>query len=80
MPLIIFDVLGTNVLNQYLSLGGHLALIKIALSNILTYFESIFNCLAEVAPKIEKSQWDSLWHGRELKHKYHLCKVVSAFS
>jgi hypothetical protein len=39
---------------MYLSMGGHLTLLKSTLSNLPTYFLSLFPIPAEVAKRIEK--------------------------
>ena len=39
---------------MYLSKGGNLTLLKSTLSNLPTYFLSLFPILAEVAKRIEK--------------------------
>jgi hypothetical protein len=58
----------------YLSKGGKVTLIKSMLSNIPTYFLSLFPILAGVAQRLEKLQRDFLWCGMEEKPKYHLVK------
>jgi len=47
----------------YLSKGGRLTLIKSTLSNLPTYYLSIFPILVGVANRLEKLQRDFLWGG-----------------
>jgi hypothetical protein len=47
----------------YLSKGGHLTLIKSTLSNLPTYFLSLFPILMSIAKRLEKVQRDFLWGG-----------------
>jgi hypothetical protein len=54
----------------YLSKGGRLALIKSTLSNLPTYYLSIFTIPVGVANQIEMLQSDFLWGGNEFK--FHL--------
>lgn len=56
---------------NYLSLGGHIALIKSTLSNLLTYYMSIFKAPVKVIKAIEKMQRDFLWELGE-NRKNHL--------
>ena len=42
---------------MYLSKGGNITLIKITLSNMPTYYMSLFSLLVGVANHIEKLQW-----------------------
>ena len=56
----------------YLSKGGKVTLIKSTLSNIPTYFLSLFPIPKGVAHRLEKFQRDFLWCGMEEKPKYHL--------
>jgi hypothetical protein len=58
----------------YLSKGGKVTLIKSTLSNIPTYFLSLFPIPAGVARRLEKLQRDFLWCGLENQPKYHLVK------
>ncbi len=58
----------------YLSKGGKVTLIKSTLSNIPTYFLSLFPIPAGVARRLEKLQRDFLWCGLEDQPKYHLVK------
>jgi hypothetical protein len=56
----------------YLLKGGRLTLIKSTLSNIPTYFLSLFPILAAVANRMEKLQRDFLWGGMGDEFKFHL--------
>uniref|UniRef100_A0A2N9ERP2 Reverse transcriptase zinc-binding domain-containing protein n=1 Tax=Fagus sylvatica TaxID=28930 RepID=A0A2N9ERP2_FAGSY len=56
----------------YLSKGGKLTLLKSTLSNLPTYFLSLFHIPADVACRIEKLQRDFLWHGLGDQPKFHL--------
>jgi hypothetical protein len=51
----------------YLSKGGKLTLIKSTLSNLPTYFLSLFHLPADVASRLEKIQRDFLWNGLVLR-------------
>lgn len=57
---------------MYLSKGGRL--IKSTLSNLPTYFLSLFPIPASVAGWIEKLQRDFLWGGLGEEFKFHLVK------
>uniref|UniRef100_A0A2N9FK77 Transposase MuDR plant domain-containing protein n=1 Tax=Fagus sylvatica TaxID=28930 RepID=A0A2N9FK77_FAGSY len=59
---------------MYLSKGGRLALIKSTLSNLPTYFLSLFPILVSVAKRIEKIQKDFLWKRLGEEFKFHLVK------
>lgn len=63
---------------NYLSLGGRIALIRSTLSNLHIYYFSIFKARSKVIKSIDKMQRDFLQELRENK-KYHLIKwdVVS---
>jgi hypothetical protein len=50
--------------NMYLSKGGRITLIKSTLSNLPTYFMSLFPLHASVANRIEKLQCDFLGGAR----------------
>lgn len=52
--------------------GGRATLIKITLSNLPTYFMSLFPLLASVANRIENVQQDFLWGGVGEEFKYYL--------
>ena len=56
----------------YLSKGGKLTLLKSTLSNLPTYFLSLFHILSDVASRIEKIQRDFLWNGLGDQPKFHL--------
>lgn len=58
----------------YLSKGGRVTLIKSTLSNLPTYFLSLFPIPASVGARIEKLQRDFLWGGIGDEFKYHLVK------
>jgi hypothetical protein len=58
----------------YLSKGGKVTLIKSTLSNIPTYFLSLFPISVGVARMLEKLQRDFLWCGLDDQPKYHLVK------
>jgi hypothetical protein len=57
---------------MYLSKGGRVTLIKSTLSNLTTYFLSLFLIPSSVASRIEKLHRDFLWGGLGEKFKYHL--------
>jgi hypothetical protein len=66
----------------YLSKGGRLTLIKSTLSNLPTYFMSLFPISTGVANRIEKLQCDFLWGGLDKEFKYYLrwsivCTLIS---
>jgi len=68
---------------MYLSKGGRVTLIKSTISNLPTYFLSLFPILDSVANRIEKLQRDFLWGGIGEEFKYHLvswAKVCSPIS
>ncbi|KAG7987145.1 hypothetical protein I3843_03G118100 [Carya illinoinensis] len=56
----------------YLSKGGRITLIKSTLSNLPTYFLSLFPLPTSIASKIEKLQRDFLWSGIGDEFKFHL--------
>jgi hypothetical protein len=56
----------------YLSKGGRITLIKSTLSNLPTYFMSLFPIPALEAKHIEKIQCAFLWGGISEDFKYHL--------
>jgi hypothetical protein len=56
----------------YLSKGGKVTLIKSTLSNLPTYYLSLFPIPAAVAYRLEKLQRDFLWSGLGEEFKYHL--------
>jgi len=57
---------------MYLSKGGRVTLIKSTLSNLPTYFLSLFPIPSSVASRIEKLHRDFLWGGLGEELKYHL--------
>jgi len=57
---------------MYLSKGGRVTLIKSTLSNLPTYFLSLFPIPSSVASRIEKLHRDFLWGGIGEEFKYHL--------
>jgi hypothetical protein len=57
---------------MYLSKGGRVTLINNTLSNLPTYFMSLFSLLASVPNRIEKFQCDFLWGGLSDEFKYDL--------
>ena len=56
----------------YLSKRGRITLIKSTLSNLATYFLSLFPIPASVVKHIEKIQCDFLWGGINEDFKFHL--------
>ena len=64
----------------YLSKGGRVTLIKSTLSNLPTYFLSLFPMLATIANRIEKLQWNFLWGGIGDEPKFHLVKWATVCS
>ena len=56
----------------YISKGGRITLIKSALSNLPTYFLSLFPIPASVANQITRLQRSFLWSGLGDKPKFHL--------
>jgi hypothetical protein len=67
----------------YLSKGARVTLIKSTLSNLPTYFLSLFSIPTRVANRFEKLQRNFLWGGIGEKFKYHLVrqdKVCSPIS
>ena len=56
----------------YLSKGGRVTLIKSTLSNLPTYFLSLFPILASVASRIARVQRDFLWGSLGDEPKFHL--------
>jgi hypothetical protein len=58
----------------YLSKGGRLTLIKSTLSNLPTYFLSLFPIPATVAKRIEQIQRNFLWGSSAEEGKFHLVK------
>ena len=57
---------------MYLSKGGRLTLIKSTLSNLATYYLSLFPIPKGVALRLEKIQRDFLWGGLGEEFKFHL--------
>jgi len=62
----------TSWQRMYLSKGGGVTLIKSTLSNLPTYFLSLFPIPSNVDSRIEKLHWDFLWGGLGVDFKYHL--------
>ena len=58
--------------HMYLSKGGRLTLIKSTLSNLSTYYLSLFPIPKGVAHRLEKIQRDFLWGGLGEEFKFHL--------
>ena len=58
----------------YLSKGGKVTLIKSTLSNLSTYFLSLFPIPVEVANRIKQLQQNFLWSGTRDVKKTHLVK------
>ncbi len=58
----------------YLSKGGKLTLLKSTLSNLPTYFLSLFHLPAGVAAEIERIRRNFLWSGMGDSHTVHLVK------
>ena len=56
----------------YISKGGRVTLIKSALSNLPTYFRSLFPIPASVANQITRLQRNFLWSGLGDEPKFHL--------
>jgi hypothetical protein len=65
---------------MYLSKGGRLTLIKSTLSNLATYFLSLFPIPMSVAHRLEKLQRDFLWGGLNEETKFHLVKWAKIYS
>ena len=61
----------------YLSKGGRVTFIKSTLSNLPTYFLSLFPIPASVANRIERLQWNFLWGSLGDDPKIHLVKWAS---
>ena len=57
---------------SYLSKGGRLTLIKSTLSNLPTYYMSLFPTPVSVAKHIERLQREFLWQGSGEEFKFHL--------
>ena len=64
----------------HLSKGGRVTLIKSTLSNLPTYFLSLFPIPTFVANRIEKLQRDFLWGGIGDEPKFHLVKWATVCS
>jgi hypothetical protein len=60
---------------MYLSKGGRLTLIKSTLSNLPTYYLSLFPIPASVAQRIEKIQRNFLWGNSEEVINFHLVRL-----
>ncbi|KAG6680984.1 hypothetical protein I3842_13G070600 [Carya illinoinensis] len=59
---------------MYFSKDGRITLIKSTLSNLPTYFLSLFSIPTNVALRLEKFQRDFLWGGMGEEFKFHLVK------
>jgi hypothetical protein len=57
---------------MYLSKCGRVTLIKSTLSNLPTYFMSLFPLPVDVANRVEMIQRDFLWGGLGEEFKFHL--------
>ena len=64
----------------FLSKGDRVTLIKSTLSNIPTYFLSLFPIPAFVANRIAKFQQNFLWGGLGDEPKFHLVKWVAVYA
>jgi hypothetical protein len=64
----------------YLSKGGRVTLIHSTLSNIPTYYLSLFPILVSVAKKFERLQMEFLWNGMWDETKFHLVNWHRVFS
>lgn len=64
----------------FLSKGGRVTPIKSTLSNLPTYFLSLFPIPTRVANRIEKLQRDFLWGGISNEFKYHLVSWDKVYS
>jgi hypothetical protein len=67
-----FNLILAGWIRFYLSKGGRLTLIKGTLSNLPTYYLSLFPIPKSVARRIEKLQRDFLWGGLDDEPKFHL--------
>ena len=65
---------------MYLSKGGRVTLIKSTLSNLPTYFLSLFPTSAAMANQIEKLQRNFLWGGIGDEPKFHLVNWATVCS
>ena len=65
---------------MYLFKGGCLMLMKSTLSNLPTYFLSLFPIPAFVANRIAKLQWNFLWGGLGDEPKFHLVKWATVYT
>jgi hypothetical protein len=57
---------------MYLSKGGRLTLLKSTLSNLPTYYLSLFPISLGMANRLDKLQRNFLWGGIENEAKFHL--------
>lgn len=65
---------------MYLSKGGRVTLIKSTISNLPTYFLSLFPLPTKVAHRLEKLQRDLLWGGIKDEFNFHLVKWATICS
>jgi hypothetical protein len=63
----------------YLSKGGRVPLIKSILSNLPTYFLSLFPILVGVINRLEKLQREFLWGGLDNEPKLHLINWCNTY-
>lgn len=52
---------------SYISLGGRIILIKVAMANMPVYYMSLFKMPVKIVKVLEKYQWDFLWESGEKK-------------
>ncbi|XP_059623114.1 uncharacterized protein LOC132266277 [Cornus florida] len=59
---------------QYLSKGGKVTLVKSTLSNLPTYFLSLFQIPSSIVGRLEMLQRNFLWGGQGEEFKFHLVR------